>query len=297
MNTFTAAALQLGPASETISATTDRICALLDQAAGAGVRFAVLPELALTPYFAAQVRDTVEPFVSVVENTKALARIAAKAKQHAMSVVVFFAEKTDAGLYNSMAFYDESGSQTGLHRKVHIPGKVEPDPSKPLNILEKRYFKAGDLGFGVYPTSGVNAGGLICYDRRFPESYRSLMLNGADLFCVGYNTPVMDGGTQEDGQRASELAICGGAYSNGTWAIASGKAGVELGTTFIGGSFICSPKGDIVAKAKTEGDEVITAQIDMALQEQVRARWAFAENRMEEAYTLSPPATRMSGAA
>lgn len=295
MTTFMAAAIQMGAASETMARTTDRIIVLLTEAAGQGAQIAVLPELALTPYFAAEVQD-VGVYTDPSAVGAALDRIAATAAASGIAVVASYAEETPAGLYNTMAFYDRAGIRRGLFRKVHIPGKQEPDPSKALNILEKRYFTPGDLGFPSFDLGLVRAGGLICYDRRFPESYRSLMLNGADLFCVCYNTPVMEGATLAGARRASELAICGGAYSNGTWAIAAGKAGMENGAEFIGGSFICTPEGEITAQAETMGDEVVLAEIDMDRQARVRDRWAFAENRVEGAYRLVA-APALSGAA
>ncbi|WP_238364747.1 nitrilase-related carbon-nitrogen hydrolase [Mesobacterium pallidum] len=295
MTGFTAAAIQLGPASATIAETTDRIEMLMSRAAAHGAKLAVLPELALSPYFAAEIQD-VSQWVEPAANLDALERIAARAADLSMAVVVSYAEHDSRGLYNSMAFYDAQGQRKGLFRKVHIPGTHKPDPAKSLNILEKHYFTPGDLGFPAHDLGMVRVGGLICYDRRFPESYRSLMLNGAELFCCGYNTPVLEGTTLDGARRASELAICGGAYSNGTWAIAAGKAGVENGHTYIGGSFICTPTGEIVAQCQSMEDEVIVAHVDMGLQASIRGRWAFDINRMEDAYTLSPPQP-LSGAA
>ena len=294
MDRIPAAALQLGPASDTIAATTDRILALMEGAAATGVTLAVLPELALSPYFAAKVQD-VDRWTDPVENARALRRIEEAAAGLGMATVASFAERTAAGLYNSMAFIGPDGARTGLFRKIHIPGTVEPDPAKALNILEKRYFLPGDLGFGTFRTGPVMAGGLICYDRRFPESWRSLMMAGAELFCAAYNTPVMPGNTLAEARRQSELAICGGAYSNATHAIAAGKAGLENGHTFIGGSFICGPDGAILAQATTMGDEVITAEIDLAAQRAQRRRWNFEVNRKPAEYRMDPPA--LDGAA
>ncbi|WP_226624969.1 nitrilase-related carbon-nitrogen hydrolase [Alloyangia pacifica] len=293
MSTFTAAALQLGPASETMAETTDRILALMAQAAGQGARIAVLPELALQPYFAAEVHADLSRWTDAGETEAALGRIAAACERLGLALSVSHAEPTEARLYNSMTFIAPDGHTCGMFRKVHIPGHVEPDPAKDVNILERRYFAPGNLGFPAYAVEGVTeaplrTGGLICYDRRFPESWRSLMLNGADLFCVCYNTPVMNGATLAQARHASELAICGGAYSNATWTIAAGKGGVENGISFIGGSFICGPDGVIVARAETMGDEVVLAEIDMARQQALRARWNFAETRAEHAYVGAP---------
>lgn len=281
------AALQLGPASRTIAATTDRIVALMAEASARGVCLGVLPELSLTPYFAAAVHDDLDRFTSPQQNAEALDRISAAASELGLAIVVSYAEETNAGLFNSMGFYDRHGEGVGKFRKIHIPGQTIPKDDGSLTILEKRYFQPGNLGFGVFDLGVARAGGLICYDRRFPEAYRSLANHGADLICVGYNTPVTKANTLSEARRSSELSICGGAYSTATYAIATGKAGVEGGTRFIGGSFICSPEGRIIAKARTQKDEVVAAEIDLAHQAKVRARWSFDANRRPSEYVMT----------
>jgi predicted amidohydrolase len=281
------AALQMGPAGPSIAATAERILVLVDQAGAAGVKLAVLPELALTPYFAAEIHTDLDAYVSTTENAAALDAVMARAKHNGMSLVLPYAEQTNDGLYNSMAFIHREGTKVGTFRKMHIPGEVEPKPDAKISILEKRYFKAGDLGFGVYDVGAANIGGLICYDRRFPESYRSLSINGAEVIAVGYNTPVMPGGTLRQARRASELAITAGAYYTGTSVIAAGKAGRENGVTFIGGSFVAGPDGVLLAKARTNGDEVVMAELDMDKQVKIRERWGFSRNRRPADYVLS----------
>jgi hypothetical protein len=273
------AALQMGPAGSSIAETTDRIVALIDKAAALGVTLGVLPELALTPYFAAEIHADLDPYVSISQNQAALAAIMARAQQHAMSLVLPYAEQTEDGLFNSMSFIHRQGSHAGTFRKMHIPGEIEPKPDAKITILEKRYFKPGNLGFGVYDVGAVKIGGLICYDRRFPEAYRSLSINGADIIAVGYNTPVMPGSTLGKARKSSELAITAGAYYTGTTIIAAGKAGKENGVRFIGRSFVAGPDGSILARAKTNHDEVVPAEIDLDRQAKIRERWGFSRNR------------------
>jgi predicted amidohydrolase len=284
---FKAAALQLGPAGPGIAETVSRILPQLDEAAGEGVTLLVLPELALTPYFAASIHDRAHGYAAKAENDEAIAAISEKAKTHGMAIVLPYAELSGNQIYNSMAFIDTKGKNVGTFRKMHIPGFVDPKPNGETTILEKRYFAPGDLGFAVYDTSPLKLGGLICYDRRFPEAYRSLAHNGADIICIGYNTPVMGKSTLASARRASELAMCGGAYSNGTFVIAAGKAGVENGMRYIGGSLIAGPDGMIMKKAKGMGDELVIAEIDMERQASIRDRWAFEVNRRPADYVMT----------
>ena len=288
-----AAALQLGPAGPTIEAMVERIVKLVEMAGREGVKIAALPELALTPYFAAAVRTDLEPFVAEANNRAAVEAIGAAAAAQNMAIIVPFAERSGNQIYNSMVFFDDKGAISGTFRKMHIPGHVEPKEDGSFTILEKRYFAAGDLGFGTFDVGPAKVGGLICYDRRFPESYRSLTLNGAEIICVGYNTPVTpntEGITLASARRASELAMCGGAYSTATYVIGAGKAGVENKVRFIGGSLIIGPNGMILNRAKTAGDEVVTAEIDLDKQKTMRDRWAFDKNRRPTDYVLAASA-------
>lgn len=284
------AALQMGPAAPTISETAERIIKLVARAGEAGVKLAVLPELALTPYFAARIHEDLTPFVSPEANQAAIEAIAESSAQYGMALVLPFAEQNNAGLYNSMAFIDHKGERVGTFRKMHIPGQVEPKPDAPITILEKRYFQPGDLGFSVHDVGAAKIGGLICYDRRFPESYRSLSNNGAEVIAASFNTPVMPGGTLTQARNASKLSMTAGAYYTGTTVIAAGKAGRENGVLFIGRSCVIGPDGTILAVAKTNDDEVVMAEIDLEKQAKIRERWSFATNRRPDDYVMREPA-------
>ena len=287
---FKAAAIQLGPASPTIAETAARVVDLLGRAAEEAVKLASLPELALTPYFAAEVHESVAHFADPIANAAALDCISAAAKEYGVALTLPLAEFDRECLFNSMVVFDADGSKLGTFRKVHIPGQPEPKDDGTFTIMEKRYFTPGDLGFGVFESTVAKVGGLICYDRRFPESYRSLQSNGAEVICIGYNTPVTPNGpnkgTLAKGRRASELAMRAGAYFTGSYVLAAGKAGREGGVKFIGGSLVIAPDGEILARAKTNGDEVVVADVDLEKVAEVRKRMNHAENRRPDAYTL-----------
>ncbi|MEQ9123486.1 MAG: nitrilase-related carbon-nitrogen hydrolase, partial [Alphaproteobacteria bacterium] len=109
-------------------------------------------------------------------------------------------------------------------------------------------------------------GMCVCNDRRWPETWRSLGLGGAELVMLGYNTPLHFPPAPEHDHLQyfhNELSVQAGCYQNGLWALAVAKAGREEGCDLIGGSVIVAPTGEIVAKAATLGDEVITAKIDL----------------------------------
>ncbi len=180
------------------------------------------------------------------------------------------------------------------YRKVHLPGHAEYDPARKVQHLEKRYFEVGDLGFPVVraPLGGlpVNAGLLICNDRRWPEAWRVLGLQSVELVMLGYNTPSLNQdakGFEAHHLRVlhSHLTIQAGAYQNATFAVATAKAGVEDGCELFGNSIIVNPQGEIMAEATSWGDELITADCDLDQCTLGRTTiFAFDKHRRPEAY-------------
>ena len=92
--------------------------------------------------------------------------------------------------YNTYVLVDKTGAIAGKYRKVHIPGHAEDEPHRPFQHLERRYFEESPDGFGVVNAFGGIVGMAICNDRRWPETYRVLGLQGVELVLIGYNTPL-----------------------------------------------------------------------------------------------------------
>jgi predicted amidohydrolase len=131
---------------------------------------------------------------------------------------------------------------------------------------------------------------MICNDRRWPEAWRVLGLQGVELVCVGYNSAAYDpngGSTENEAIRTfhSKLVAQANAYMNATWAVAVAKAGNEDGSGLIGGSCIVNPNGLIVAEAKTLGDEVLVADCDLELCQQGKSKiFDFGAHRQPTQY-------------
>ena len=196
--------------------------------------------------------------------------------------------------YNSAILVRPDGTVLGRYRKVHLPGSVEPRAGARFQQLEKRYFEYGDRGFPAFRAGpewqGAIMGMMICNDRRWPESWRVLGLQGVELVCLGYNSAAYDpnGGTTEDAALRtfhSKLVVQANAYMNATWAVAVAKAGEEDGSGLIGGSVIVDPRGVIVAEARTLGDELLVAACDMGMCEQGKTKmFNFADHRRPQQY-------------
>jgi predicted amidohydrolase len=183
---------------------------------------------------------------------------------------------------------------------VHLPGHAEFDPKREVQHLEKRYFEVGNLGFPVIRApmgelDGINMGMMICNDRRWPEAWRVLGLQGVELVMLGYNTPSLnqDAATRSGiGFEAhhlrvfhSHLSVQAGAYQNATFAVATAKAGTEDGCELFGHSIIVNPQGEIMAQATSWDDELVTADCDLDTCRLGRTTiFAFDRHRRPEAY-------------
>jgi predicted amidohydrolase len=293
-DTVLVAAAQLGPSGADRSETVARIATLIRKAGRSGVQLLVFPELALTPYFASEVHREVESFAEPAFPTAHTAPIVDAVRDTGIVTVLPLAELAGGVLYNSSVVLGPDGDVVGRYRKSHIPGQVEPDPEAEFTILEKRYFAPGDLGFALHPSPAGPLGIGICYDRRFPELYRCYALLGAGIIACCFNTPVAAGRgeTLESTQEAQELAVRGGAIANAIPIIASGKAGVEGGLRYSGGSCVIDHRGRFVAKAVTDGDELVIGTLDLAAAAEARKRMDLEGNRRPGLYailTMTPP--------
>jgi predicted amidohydrolase len=178
-----------------------------------------------------------------------------------------YAELTPEGhRFNTTILVERDGSIVGRFRKVHIPGHAEHEPWRPFQHLERRYFEESDEGFPVFDAFGGVVGMATCNDRRWPETYRVMGLQGVELIMIGYNTPIHyapDPGQNPLQSFHNHLVMQAGAYQNGTWVVGVAKGGTEEGVESLAQSAIIAPSGQIVAQAVTTGDELISARCDL----------------------------------
>lgn len=264
---------QMGPIqkAEPREAVVARMVALLHEAKAAGCELVVYPELALTTFFPRwYMEDQAEVDVWFEREMPGAATrpLFDAAKAAGIAISFGYGELTPEGRhFNTSILTDREGNIVGKYRKVHLPGHSDYDPDRAFQHLEKRYFEPGDLGFNVWRNMGALMGMCICNDRRWPEVYREMGLQGVELVMLGYNTPSVNSQMADEGlaQRLyhSELSMTAGAYQNATWVVGVAKAGVEDGHPLMAGSIIVDPNGYVVARAKGEGDELIVHACDM----------------------------------
>ncbi|HUG64680.1 MAG TPA: nitrilase-related carbon-nitrogen hydrolase [Gaiellaceae bacterium] len=246
---------------------------MIEEAAREGAQITCLQEIFFGPYFCAQQEphwfETAEPDDGpTVQTMRELAR------RHEMVLVVPFFEKALEGVfYNTAVVIDADGTMLGKYRKTHIP-QVGPI------FWEKYFFKPGNLGYPVFETRVGRVGVFICYDRHFPEPARMLGLHGAQLT---FNPSA----TVESLSRYLwELEQPAHAVANGYFVGAINRVGEELvpGARFYGSSYFCDPRGQIIARASDSEDEVLVADLDLALIDEVRTTWQFYRDRRPETY-------------
>jgi predicted amidohydrolase len=267
------AAAQLGAIqpAEPRSSVVDRMIALMDQATHAGAHFVVYPELALTTFFPRYYHADPAAADSWFEHAmpnQATSPLFQRSVSHRLAFSFGYAELTPEGKhFNTSILVDASGAIVAKYRKIHLPGHAEFDPDRSHQHLEKRYFCPGNLGFPVWDFLGGRIGMCICNDRRWPETYRVMGLQGVEMIVLGFNTP------SENPQRGNEdmakrlfhhrLCLQAGAYQNSTWVVAVAKAGVEDGHHLMGGTCIIDPDGTIVGELPHEQDGIIVHDCDL----------------------------------
>ncbi|GMG84308.1 N-carbamoyl-D-amino-acid hydrolase [Paralimibaculum aggregatum] len=293
---FVVAGAQLGPiaAAESRASAVTRMIELMREAAARGARLVVFPELALTTFFPRWYTEApaeIDRWFETEMPSAETRRLFEAAETLGIGFHLGYAELTPEGRhFNTAILVDAAGRIAGKYRKIHLPGHREHEDWRPFQHLEKRYFEKGDLGFPVFDAFGGRIGMCICNDRRWPETWRMLGLGGAELVCLGYNTPLHYPPAPEHDHLQyfhNALSVQAGAYQNGLWAVAVAKAGREEGCDLIGGSLIAAPTGEIVAQASTTGDEVISARIDLDRCAEIRANvFNFALHREPQDYAL-----------
>jgi N-carbamoyl-D-amino-acid hydrolase len=216
------------------------------------------------------------------------------------------AKRYGIGLYIG---YAELVEEAGRLRRFNTAILVSPDgrdrrqvpqgaPARPRRAqaagafqhLEKKYFEVGDLGFNTWRMLDTITGMLICNDRRWPEAFRALTLQGAELVALGFNTPSENLHYPEPpALRVHHHLIMAQAmaFMNATWLVETAKCGFEDGFRMFGHSLIVAPSGEIVAKTVSEDDELISFDADLDLaQDLKRTMFNYAAHRRPEHYRI-----------
>ncbi len=300
---ITVGAAQMGPIqrADSRSSVVRRMIEHLRQAKAHGCDLVVFPELTLTTFFPRWFMDDQAEIDSFFEQSMPsgeTAPLLEAARDLGLAISFGYAELVAAAgrvrRYNTQILIGKSGRIIGKYRKIHLPGHAEHEPWRAFQHLEKRYFEVGDLSWPVWRADDHLGGGLlgmmICNDRRWPESYRVMGLQGVEMILLGYNTP-RHNPPAPDHDRLSEfhnqLVMQAGAYQNGSWVVGVAKCGVEEDCEMIGGSSIIAPTGEVIGQALTQDDELVVARCDLDLCRSYKAStFNFARHREPEQYRM-----------
>jgi N-carbamoylputrescine amidase len=259
--------------AEVQAAMLEKHLPMIHDAGKQGVQILCLQEIFNGPYFCPgqdkRWYDAAEPVPG--PTVEKLAPIAAK---YQMAIVVPLYEREQAGVYyNTAAILDADGSYLGKYRKTHIP--------QTSGFWEKYFFKPGNLGYPVFKTRYATIGAYICYDRHFPEGARALGLAGAEIV---YNPSATVAGLSQHLWKIEQPAH---AIANGYYVGAINRVGTEAPWNigkFYGNSYFVNPRGEIIACASEDKDELLVAELDMDMIEDVRRTWQFYRDRRPDAY-------------
>jgi N-carbamoylputrescine amidase len=283
-STYTIAVLQLN-LNDVAANNLNKCINWVRKAAQQGAEVISLPELYSSHYFC-QSEDVANFELAEPLYSTSFTAFSALAKELGVVIIVPFFEKRMAGIYHNSAYIiDTDGTEAGLYRKMHIPD----DP----HFYEKFYFTPGDIGFKTFPTQKGKIGTLICWDQWYPEAARLTALQGAEVLfyptAIGWH-PLEKDEYGENQHGAWMNVMRGHAVANGVYVAAANRVGLEqyipgtAGIQFWGSSFIAGPQGEILAQASHDQEEILLAEVDLKLQENVRQNWPFFRDRRIDAY-------------
>lgn len=263
------------PIEEIKRANIEHQMKMVEEAAAQGVQMLCFQEIFTTPYFCAEQQTRWYEAVEKVPDGRTVQMMQSVAKEHGMVLIVPIYEEEISGVYyNTAAVIDADGKYLGKYRKTHIP-HVAP------GFWEKFYFRPGNLGYPCFDTAFARIGVYICYDRHFPEGARCLGLNGAEII---FNPSATVAGLSEYLWKLEQPAH---AVANGYFVGAINRVGTEAPWNigeFYGQSYFCDPRGQIIAEASRDKDELVVADLDMDKIKEVRNTWQFYRDRRPDAY-------------
>jgi predicted amidohydrolase len=214
----------------------------------------IFPELALTGYLFTS-REAAFPFARPIDSGE-MNSIAAKCRESGKSIVFGHLELSEEALFNSAIVIDHAGNVIGHYRKTH------------LFHFERLVFSPGDTGFKVFDLTLcggelIKLGVMICYDWRFPESARSLALQGADIIAIPSNIVTRTG--------MLHTVLQTRAFENKVIVAFADRIGSESGEydskasdlTYRGESCIINYNGELLAKLDDKSEEIATSEVDI----------------------------------
>jgi predicted amidohydrolase len=230
---------ELGQTARNLEKITNHV----ESAARADARLVIFPECALTGY-CFESSNEAWPHAQPIPGP-AIETLTMTCRNRGVFAITGLLERAGDRLYNACALVGPQGL-VGAYRKVHLPF---------LGV--DRFTAPGDRAFQVWEIDGLRVGLNICYDGSFPESARTMTLQGADLIALPTNWP-------PGSECASQHMVATRAMENTIYYAAVNRVGEERGFQFIGGSRICDPAGNTLAAAEGINEAMLLAEINVS---------------------------------
>ena len=242
-------------------ATLNQLDGFAGDAAAQGARLLVLPEMWLTGY---NIADQTTALAEPADGTSAR-RIAELAQRHRVAVLYGFPERADGTVFNAGQLIAADGTVLARYRKAHLFGAAE-----------RAQFTPGDTVTASCTLDGLRLAILICYDVEFPEAVRAAVLAGADAVLVP--TALF----QPFGFVVTHLVPVR-AWENGVYVVYANRCGAERELTYVGGSVVVAPDGEVVTAAG-DGPDLLLADLAAAPVAAARERNPYLQDRRPDLY-------------
>jgi len=229
-----------------------------------GAELIVFPEMTDTGYSMPVIRESAKHW-----NSGFVAGLREIAGKLSIAIVSGVSERDGSSIYNSQVFVDSEGNISAKYRKTHLYA-VAP-------VEEQTCLAPGDC-FATFQFGGMRFGFSICYDLRFPEMYRKLVVEekvGAFVISSAWPFPRVE--------HFRTLAMAR-AIENQAYAIASNRVGKDDDLWFCGSSAVIDPRGVVIAAASADREELIYADLSEDLVLSVRRRVGSLSHRRPDLY-------------
>lgn len=252
---------------------TVRALQMLEKAAAGKADIAILPEMFNCPYGSGRFRE----YAQKVSESTTLKEVSRKAAE--LGIYVFagtIPEEEDGRVYNTCFIYGRDGELIGRHRKLHL---YDVDIEGGIRFMESETLAPG-REITLVETEFCRMGVGICYDIRFPELSRLMVLEGAEvlIFPGVFNSVT--------GAAHWELLVRTRAVDNQTYVVGVAAARDNSSSwKAYGNSMAADPWGNVICRAG-EGEEIIFADIDTTVISRVRRELPLLKHRREDIYIL-----------
>jgi predicted amidohydrolase len=246
----------------------DKSLSKMEEAAKNGAKLVIFPELQLSPFFPQKSNNDASDYI-VTRNHMAVENIQKKGAELNIVTVPNFYLKENSELYDACPVIDGSGSILGISKMVHIVQIPQ--------FYEQDYYTPSDDGFKVYETRAGKLGVVICFDRHYPESMRTCVLQGAQIIIIP--TAIVHGEPLDMFEWELRLA----SWQNNIFIAICNRVGIEDDMNFCGHSMVIDPDGEMIAQAD-DSEQILYCDIDYNRIISSRTRRDFIALRRPEAY-------------